>query len=54
MMKNSGTWRKTKGVLTVVKVAVQIAGMGMIIAADKALSWAKRKKVRSGNKKILK
>lgn len=49
-MKKSSTWRKTRGILTVMKVGVQIAGMGIIFAADKALSWAKRKKVGSGNK----
>ena len=51
-MKNLGTWRKTRGILMVMKVATQIAGMGIIFAVDKALSWAKRKKVGSGNKKF--
>ena len=36
-MKKSSTWRKTRGILTVMKVGVQIAGMGIIFAADKAL-----------------
>ena len=45
-MKNSNVWRKAGCVLTVMKVGVQIAGMGMIVVADKVLSLVKREKVK--------
>lgn len=52
-MKNINVWEKADGVFKAVQVAAQIAGVGMIVAADKVLSLVKRKKVMK-RKKILK